>query len=81
MLDLVIMIYLFRNLIMQLSNISTIQKTYNRQSVDFTMAGFADALRPDKFTGVHLASQGSSLAYCAACMGSEAWYSSRRTFS
>ena len=38
---------------MQLPNISTIQKPYYRQSVDFTMAGFADALRPDKFTGVH----------------------------
>ena len=54
MLDLVMfMIYLFQNLIMKLSNISTIQKPYCRQSVDFTMAGFADALRPDKFTGVH----------------------------
>ena len=29
------------------------KKPYYRQSVDFTMAGFADALRPDKFTGVH----------------------------
>ena len=38
---------------MQLPNISTIQKPYYRQSVDFTMAGFADALRPDKFAGVH----------------------------
>ena len=54
MLDLVMfMIYLFQNLIMKLSNISTIQKPYCRQSVDFTMVGFADALRPDKFTGVH----------------------------
>ena len=54
MLDLVMfMIYLFLNLIMQLLNILTIQKSYYRQSVDFTMAGFADALRPDKFTGVH----------------------------
>jgi hypothetical protein len=34
-------------------NYSTIQKLYYRQSFDFTMAGFADALRPDKFTGVH----------------------------
>ena len=47
MLDLVmVMIYLFWNLIMQLPNFSTIQKPYYRQSVDFTMAGFADALRP-----------------------------------
>ena len=54
MLDLVMfMIYLFRNLIMQLSNYSTIQKSYAKQSVDFTIAGFADALRPDKFIGVH----------------------------
>ena len=55
MLDLVmVMIYLFRNLIMQLPNFSTIQKPYYRQSVDFTMADFADALRPNKFTVVHL---------------------------
>src|SRR6185503_9839075 len=47
------MIYLFRNLIGQLPNYSTIQKPYYRQSVDFTMAGFTDARRPDKFTGVH----------------------------
>jgi hypothetical protein len=47
------MIYLFRNLIGQLPNYSIIQKLYYRQSVDFTMTGFADALRPDKFTGVH----------------------------
>ena len=54
MLDLVMfMIYLFWNLIIQLPNYSTIQKHYDRQLVDFTMAGFADALRPDKFTGVH----------------------------
>ena len=38
---------------MQLPNISTTQKPYYRQSVDFTMAGFADALRPNKFTSVH----------------------------
>ena len=54
MLDLVMfMIYLFWNLIIQLPNYSTIQKHYARQSVDFTMAGFTDALRPDKFTCVH----------------------------
>ena len=38
---------------MQLPNYSIIQKSNYRQSVDFTMAGFADALRPDKFTDVH----------------------------
>ena len=49
-LDLVmVMIYLFRNLIMQLPNFSTIQKPYYRQSVDLTMAGFAESLRPEKF--------------------------------
>ena len=54
MLDLVMfMIYLFRKLIMQLPNNSTIQKLYYRQYVDFTMAGFVDALSPDKSTGVH----------------------------
>src|SRR4051812_40127353 len=34
-------------------NIPTIQKPYCRQFPELTMAGFADALRPDKFTGVH----------------------------
>ena len=54
MLDLVMfMIYLFRKLIMQLPNNSTIQKPYYRQYVDFTMAGFVDALSPDKSSGVH----------------------------
>ena len=47
------MIYLFQNLIRQLPNYSIIQKPYSRQSVVFTMASFADALRPDKFTGMH----------------------------
>ncbi|RLN33692.1 retrotransposon protein, putative, Ty1-copia subclass, expressed [Panicum miliaceum] len=42
-----------RNLILRLLIFSTIQKTYYRQSVDFTMAGFADALKPEKFAGVH----------------------------
>jgi hypothetical protein len=48
-----IMIYFIRNLILHLPIFSTIQKPYYRQSVDFTMAGFADALRPEKFSGVH----------------------------
>ena len=47
------MIYIFQNLIEQLPNYSTIQNPYYRQSVDFSMTGFADALRSDKFTGVH----------------------------
>jgi hypothetical protein len=29
------------------------KKSDFRQSVDFTMAGFADALRPEKFSSVH----------------------------
>ena len=39
---------------MQLPNNSIIQKPYYKQSVDnFTMAGVAEAMRPDKFTSVH----------------------------
>lgn len=34
-------------------NYPTIQKPNCRQFPELTMAGFADALRPDKFTGVH----------------------------
>uniref|UniRef100_A0ACD6A1F3 Uncharacterized protein n=1 Tax=Avena sativa TaxID=4498 RepID=A0ACD6A1F3_AVESA len=34
-------------------NNPTIQKPYCRQFPELTMAGFTDALRPDKFTGVH----------------------------
>ena len=40
-------------LIMNLPNIPTIQKPNSRQFPELTMAGFADALRLDKFTGVH----------------------------
>src|SRR4051812_2195344 len=40
-------------LIMNLPNFPTIQKPKCRQFLELTMAGFADALRPDKFTGVH----------------------------
>nr|ABA95663.1 retrotransposon protein, putative, Ty1-copia subclass [Oryza sativa Japonica Group] len=46
------MIYLWNKLNHYVLIISTIQKPYYRHC-DFTMAGFADALRPDKFTGVH----------------------------
>ena len=42
-----VMINLVRNLNLQLSIFPTIQKPYYRQSVDFIMAGFADALRQD----------------------------------
>jgi hypothetical protein len=34
-------------------NYPTIQKPNCRQFSELTMAGFADALRSDKFTGVH----------------------------
>jgi hypothetical protein len=39
-------------LIWKLPNISTIQKPYNR-SLPVPMASFVDALRPEKFSGVH----------------------------
>nr|AAT93953.1 hypothetical protein [Oryza sativa Japonica Group]AAT94013.1 hypothetical protein [Oryza sativa Japonica Group] len=47
-----VMIYLWNILNHYMPIFSTIQKPYYRRC-DFTMAGFADALRPDKFTGVH----------------------------
>jgi hypothetical protein len=46
------MIYI-RNLIWKLSNYSTIKKPYCRQFPSFSMAGFADALKPEKFNGMH----------------------------
>ena len=48
-----VMLNLVRNLILQLSIFPTIQKPDDRQSVDLTMAGFAESLRPEKFTGVN----------------------------
>jgi hypothetical protein len=48
-----IMIYFIQNLILRLSIFLTIQKSYYRQFVDFTMAGFVDARRPKMFSGVH----------------------------
>jgi hypothetical protein len=36
-----------------LPNYPTIQKPECRQFPELLMAGFTDALRPDKFTGVH----------------------------
>src|SRR5438105_8425614 len=47
-----VMVYILE-LIMKLSNLSTIQKPYYRQFPELTMASLADALRPDKFIGVH----------------------------
>src|SRR5438105_5627724 len=47
-----VMVYILE-LIMKLSNLSTIQKPNHRQFPELTMASLADALRPDKFTGVH----------------------------
>ena len=46
------MIY-FQKLIRILSNFSTIQKPYCRQFPELSMAVFADALKPEKFSGVH----------------------------
>ena len=48
-----VMINLVRNLNLQLSIYPTIQKSDYRQSVDLTMTGFAESLRPDKFTGMN----------------------------
>ena len=48
-----VMINLVRNLNIQLSIFLTIQKSDNRQSVDLTMVGFAESLRPEKFTGMN----------------------------
>ena len=54
MLDLIlVMINVVRNLNLQLSVFPTIQKSYYRQSVDLTMADFAESLRPEKFTGIN----------------------------
>ena len=47
-----VMVYILE-LIMKLSNLSTIQKPNYRQFPELTMASLVDALRPDKFTGVH----------------------------
>jgi hypothetical protein len=48
-----IMIYFIWNLILCFPIFSTIQKPYYRQSVEFTMVGFADAMRLEKFSSVH----------------------------
>ena len=48
-----VMINLIRNLSLRLSIFPTIQKSYYRQSVDLTMASFAESLRLEKFTGAN----------------------------
>ena len=48
-----VMFNLVLNINLQLSIFPTIQKTDYRQSVDLTMAGFAESLRPEKFSGVN----------------------------
>jgi hypothetical protein len=50
--DLTVMIYI-RVLIWKMSNISTIQKPYYRQFPSLTMDAFVDALKPEKFIGMH----------------------------
>jgi hypothetical protein len=47
-----VMIYI-QNLIWKLSNYSTIQKPYCRQFPSFSMAAFVDALKREKFNGMH----------------------------
>jgi hypothetical protein len=49
---LLVMIYIWI-LICKMSNYSTIQKPYCRQIPGLTLAGFADALKPEKFSGMH----------------------------
>jgi hypothetical protein len=49
---LLVMIYI-RNLIWKMSSYSTIQKSYFRQFPSLTMAGFVDALKLEKFNGMH----------------------------
>jgi hypothetical protein len=49
-----IVIFNILELIMEIvPNCPTIQKRNCRQFPELSMAGFTDALRPDKFTGVH----------------------------
>ena len=48
-----VMFNLVLNINLQLSIFPTIQKPYYRQSVDLTMADFAESLRPEEFTGVN----------------------------
>jgi hypothetical protein len=49
-----IIMFNIMELIMEIvPNFPTIQKPYCRQFPELSMAGFTDALRPDKFTGVH----------------------------
>ena len=48
-----VMLNLVRNLNLQLSIFSTIQNPDHRQSVDLKMAGFAESLRLEKFTGMN----------------------------
>jgi transposase InsO family protein len=49
----VVMLNILELIMELLPNCPTIQKPYNRQFPELSMAGFADALRPEKFTGVH----------------------------
>ena len=49
----VTMFYILELIMEIVPNYPTIQKPNCRQFPELTMAGFADALRPDKFTGVH----------------------------
>jgi hypothetical protein len=48
-----IMFYILELIMKIVLNYPTIQKPNCRQFPELTMAGFADALRPDNFTGVH----------------------------
>ena len=48
----VVMLNILELIMELLPNYSTIQKPNYRQFPELSMAGFADAMRPEKFTGV-----------------------------
>ena len=49
----IVMLYILELIMEIVPNYSTIQKPNCRQFPELTMAGFSDALRPDKFSDVH----------------------------
>ena len=49
----VVMIYILELIVEIMPNIPTIQKPYYRQFPELNMGHLADAMKPEKFTGVH----------------------------
>jgi hypothetical protein len=64
---LLVIIYI-RNLTWNMSNYSTIQKSNCRKFPDLTMAGFADALKPEKLSDMHFKRWQSKVTLCLAAM-------------